>query len=129
LLNSPIPKLSLHNSAAFCLRQKLRRDLLENLTFYSNIYTSIIELYAVCFWIRVNQRYSKASYIFCTEQIMAVLWSLTCTAVILSLLQENNLSNIPHKVKSRTEAVEHLSRFLETWKMLKIILLKVKFIN
>jgi len=34
---------------------------------------------------------------FGTEQIMAVLWSLTCAAVILSLLQENNLSNsIPH---------------------------------
>ena len=34
-----IPKLSLHNSAAFCLRKKLRRDLPENLTFYSKIYT------------------------------------------------------------------------------------------
>ena len=34
-----IPKLSLHNSAAFCLRKKLRRDLPEKLTFYSNIYT------------------------------------------------------------------------------------------
>jgi len=30
---------------------------------------------------------------FCTEQIMAVLWSLTCAAATLSLLQENNLSN------------------------------------
>jgi len=29
----PISKLSLHNSAAFCLQQKLRRDLPENLTF------------------------------------------------------------------------------------------------
>jgi len=28
-----IPKLGLHNSAAFCLRQKLRRDFPENLTF------------------------------------------------------------------------------------------------
>jgi len=28
---------------------------------------------------------------FCTEQIMAVLWSLTRAAVILSQLQENNL--------------------------------------
>jgi len=37
---------------------------------------------------------------FCTEQIMAVLWSLTCAVGILSLLQENNLSNsIPRKVK------------------------------
>jgi len=29
----PILKLSLHNGAAFCLRQKIRRDLPENLTF------------------------------------------------------------------------------------------------
>jgi len=27
---------------------------------------------------------------FCTEQLMAALWSFTCAAVILSLLQENN---------------------------------------
>ena len=27
------------------------------------IYTSIIKLYVACFWIRYNQRYSKASYI------------------------------------------------------------------
>ena len=48
---------------------------------------------------------------FCTKQIMAVLRSLTCAAVILSLLQENNLSNsIPRRVKCRTKAVNHLSR-------------------
>jgi len=29
----PILKLGLHNSAAFCLRQKLRRDLTENAAF------------------------------------------------------------------------------------------------
>jgi len=29
----PIRKLSLHKRAAFCLRQKLRRDLPENVTF------------------------------------------------------------------------------------------------
>jgi len=46
---------------------------------------------------------------------MAVLWSLTRVAVILSLLQENNLSNsIPRRVKSQTEAVKHLSWSLET---------------
>jgi len=33
LVKLHIPKLSLHNSAAFCLRQKLRRDLPENLAF------------------------------------------------------------------------------------------------
>jgi len=40
---------------------------------------------------------------------MAVLWSHTCAAVILSLLQENNLSNsIPHRVKCRTAEVNGL---------------------
>jgi len=61
---------------------------------------------------------------------MAVQWPFTCVAVILSLLQENNLSNsILHRVKCRTEAVNHLSRSLETLKMLKNILSKLKFIN
>jgi len=32
LAKLPILKLSLHNSAAFCTRQKLRRDLPENVT-------------------------------------------------------------------------------------------------
>jgi len=32
LAKLPILKLSLHNSAAFCIRQKLRRDLPENVT-------------------------------------------------------------------------------------------------
>jgi len=46
---------------------------------------------------------------------MAVLWSLTCAAVKLSLFQENNLSNsTPHGEKCRTEAVKHVSRSLET---------------
>jgi len=61
---------------------------------------------------------------------MVVLWLLTCAAVILSLFQENNLSkSIPHRVKFQTEAVRHLSRSLETWKMLKIIWSKLQFIN
>jgi len=33
LAKLPNPKLGLHNSAAVCLRQKLRRDLPENVTF------------------------------------------------------------------------------------------------
>ena len=61
---------------------------------------------------------------------MAVLWSLTCAAVILPLLQASNLSNsIPHRGKCRIEAVKRLSQSLETWKMLKIIFTKLKFIN
>jgi len=36
-----------------------------------------------------------------TKQIMAILWSLTCAAVILPLLQENNISNsTPHSEMS-----------------------------
>jgi len=34
-----------------------------------------------------------------------------------------------YRVKCQTKAVKHLSRSLETWKMLKIILSKLKFIN
>jgi len=61
---------------------------------------------------------------------MARLCSLTCAAVKLSLLQGNNLSNsIQHGMKCRTEAVKHLSRSLETWHILKIILSKLKFIT
>jgi len=62
---------------------------------------------------------------------MVALWSLTrAVVVILSLLQENNFSkSIPDRVKCRTNAVNHLSRSLETWKMLKIILSKLKCIN
>ena len=46
---------------------------------------------------------------------MAVQWPLTCAAVILLQLQENNLSNsMPPRVKCRTEAVKHLSWSLET---------------
>jgi len=61
---------------------------------------------------------------------MAALWSLTCAVVKLSLFQENNLSkSIPHKAKCRTDAVNHLSRSPETWKILKIILSNLKFIK
>ena len=52
---------------------------------------------------------------FYANQIHAILWSFTCAAVKLSLFQENNLSNsILHRVKCQTEAVNHLSRSLET---------------
>jgi len=54
----PILKLSLHNSAAICFRQKRRRGLPENATFL----TCIFKLYTVCFWTRDNEHYSKANY-------------------------------------------------------------------
>ena len=45
------------------------------------------------------------------KQIVAVLCSVTCAAVKLSLLQENNLSNsIPHRVKCRAKAVEKYAK-------------------
>ena len=47
-----------------------------------------------------------------------------------SLFPDNDLSySIPHMVKCWTEAVNNLSQSLETCTMLKIILLKLKFIK
>jgi len=64
---------------------------------------------------------------FYTNQIHATLWSFTCAAVKLSLFQENNLSNsILRRVKCRTEAVNHLSRSLETWKNAKYHFIEAK---
>jgi len=61
---------------------------------------------------------------------MAVLWSLAGAAVKFLLCQDNDLSySIPHKVKCHTEEVNHLSRSLETCKMLKIILPKLNFMK
>jgi len=62
---------------------------------------------------------------------MAVLlWSLTRAAVKLTLIQDNDLShNIPCGVKYRTEVVNNLSRCLESCKMLKIMLVKLKVIK
>jgi len=60
---------------------------------------------------------------------MAVLWSLTCAAVKLSLFQNNDLSysiSIPDRVKYLTEVANNLSRSLETCKMAKTTLLKLK---
>ena len=48
----------------------------------------------------------------------------------LSLFPDNDLSySLPHRVKCRTETVSNLSRSIETCKMLKIILSKLKFIK
>jgi len=59
--------------------------------------------------------------------IMAVR---TSAAFKLSLFPDNDLSySIPHTVKCRTGAVNNLSRSGETCTMLKIILLKLKFIK
>jgi len=56
--------------------------------------------------------------------------SLTRTAVELSLFQDNDFSySIPHSVKCRTKVVNNLSRSLETCKMLKIILSRLKRIK
>jgi len=51
---------------------------------------------------------------FYANQIHAILWSFTYATVKLLLFQKNNLSNsILHRVKCRTEAVNHLSRSLK----------------
>jgi len=64
---------------------------------------------------------------FCTKQIMAVR---TRAAFKLSLFPDNDLSySIPHRVKCCTEAVNNLPWSIETWKMLKFILSKLKSIK
>ena len=64
---------------------------------------------------------------FRTEQITAILWPLTCAAVILSLLQENLLSSsIPRRIKSRTEAVKHLFAVSKNLKNAKNYFIEVK---
>ena len=58
---------------------------------------------------------------------MAVLWSLTCAAVILSLLQENDLSNsIPHRVKCGTAAVNDLHGLQKLEKWWKVFFIDAK---
>jgi len=76
---------------------------LNHLKKYLIIYTSNMR----CLFLNTWQPTLQQSQLhFCTKQIMAMLWSLTRAAVILSLLQENNLSSsILHRVKSRTAAV------------------------
>jgi len=60
---------------------------------------------------------------------MAVLWSLTCAAVKLSLSQDNDLPySIPDRIQCPTEATNNLLRSLETCKMLKVII-KLKSIK
>jgi len=73
------------------------------------------------FRIRNNQRYNKASQIS-ARNIMAVLQSLTRPAHCFHLSY-----SIPHRVKCRAEAVNNLSRSLETCNILKIILSQLKF--
>ena len=54
----------------------------------------------------------------------------TRAAFKLPLFPDNDLSyRIPHRVKCRTEVVNNLSRSLETCKVLKNILSKLKFIK
>ena len=45
---------------------------------------------------------------------MAVLWPLTCAAVILSLLQENNFLIVYRTGEMSDRSIKHLSRSLET---------------
>jgi len=64
------------------------------------------------------------------KQIMTALRSHTCATVKLSLLQDSELSNsTQHRADCRTEAVKHLTRYLESCKMLKFILSQLKFIK
>jgi len=77
----PILKLSLHNSAAVCLRQKLRRGLPEKVAFYHYTLASLNFTLSVSEYVTTNVTVKPVTQCFCTKQITAVLWSLTCAAV------------------------------------------------
>jgi len=87
--------------------------------------------------LRDNQRYSKASYISARNKSWLncglshvqlinsyCLKTMTFLTVYNQRLLEKSL--IPHRVRCWTEAVNKLSRPLEIWKMIKIILSKRK---
>ena len=59
----PIPKLSLRNSAAFLSSAKASQRFVWKSNFQTLYTLASPKLEVVCFWIRDNQRYSKASYI------------------------------------------------------------------
>jgi len=81
-------------------------------------------------YVTANVRAKPIAFLHGTNHGCTVVSHMCSCSRLLSLLQENNLSNsIPRRVKSRTEAVKHLSPSVEIWKMLKIILSKLKFIN
>jgi len=79
----PILTLRLHNSAAICLRQKLRSGLPENVTFRHYTLASLDFTLSVSEYVTTNLTVKPVSQRFCTKQITAVLWSLTCAAVKL----------------------------------------------
>ena len=74
-------------------------------------------------WCSANQDLDRAQKSLGT----AVLNS--CFKIMTFLTVYHQWSLIPHRVKFRTEAVDNLWRHLETCKMLKIILSKLKLIK
>jgi len=94
---APVFTLSLPKGAARSLAPRSVTPLI--------IYTSIIQLYDVCFWIRDNQRYSKVSYIsvrnkswLCCGLSHVLLKYSHCFKIITFL-------KVYHRVKCRSEAV------------------------
>jgi len=79
----------------------------------------------------VTTNVTAKSVTFLHETNHGCMRSPTGAAVKLSLFQNNDLSYIvyAHRVKCQTEKVNSLSRSLETCKIQKIILLKLKFIK
>ena len=84
-----IPKLSLHNSAAFCHRKKLRRDLLENLTFYSNMYTlaSLNYTLSVSEYAATNVTAKPFTFLRKTNNVCTVV-SHTCSCNTLTVTRK-----------------------------------------
>ena len=126
MLNSSIPKISLHNSAVFVFG-KIFAEICLKIRNFLTMYTlaSLNYTLSVSEYVTTNIELSQLH--ICTEQIMAVLWSLTCAAAILSLLQENNLSNrIPHRMNCWTETVKHISEVSRNLKNSKNYFIEVK---
>ena len=69
---------------------------------FLTLYTCIFKFYAVCFWVCDNKRCSKVSYISAQNKswLYCLLWSLTRSAVKLSLFQD--------KLRSTTEILRNL---------------------
>ena len=100
MVELPIPKLSLHNSAAFCFWQKHRGDLPNFLTLYT--LASLNYTLSVSEYVTTNVTAKPVTFLRGTNNGCTV--GLSCAAVKLQLLQENNLSNsIPQgKISDRS---------------------------
>jgi len=80
-------------------------------------------------YVTINVKSKPVTFLHGTNQSW-LYCGLSRAGVIISLLQENNLSNsTPHMVKCRTGAVEHLFAVCRNLKKAKNYFIEAKFIN